>query len=83
MASRRIIEEDSYQTTPRASDSNTVPLYGQVTFDPEVIDTQLKEERLRRKVAPQESEVSTGDMLSRYFFCLIYVPEKSRHYCKG
>jgi hypothetical protein len=68
MASRRIIEEDSYQTTPRASDSNTIPLYGQVTFDSEVIDTQLKEERLRRKVAPQESEVSTGDMLSRYFF---------------
>ncbi|GFF45121.1 hypothetical protein IFM58399_07466 [Aspergillus lentulus] len=56
MASRRIIEEDSYQTTPRASDTNTIPLYGQVTFDPELVDTQLKEERLRRKVAPQESE---------------------------
>ncbi|RHZ43318.1 FAD-binding oxidoreductase [Aspergillus thermomutatus] len=63
MASRRIIEEDSYQTTPQATDTDTIPLYGQVTsedlsstFDPEIIDMQLKEEMLRRKVALQESK---------------------------
>lgn len=64
MASRRIIEEDSYETTPLASDTNTIPPCGQKTIessaerlDIEAIDSKLEEEVLRRKIAQKKREV--------------------------